>query len=155
MLKDIRTEIGMTQEQAAAYLGISRRTFLKYENNKDLQNSFKGKYMADRLKRANLIDEEHGLLSIGRIKELCSEIFPKYGVEYCYLFGSYARGEERENSDIDLLILMPLDGLKFFELIESLRDSLRKKVDLLDARHIHEDPELLNNILKDGVKIYG
>ena len=155
MLRSIRSEIGMTQEQAAAYLGISRRTYLKYENSETLQNSFKGKYITDRLKRASLIDEEHGLLSIGRIKELCREIFPEFKVEYCYLFGSYARGEENEKSDIDLLVLMPLDGLKFFELVERLRESLRKKVDLLDARHIHEDPELLSNILKDGIKIYG
>ena len=154
MLKDIRIGIGMTQKQAAAYLGISRRTYLKYENSVDLQNSFKGKYMIESLNKANLLDEEHGILSIDKIKDICNRILPNYDVEYCYLFGSYAKGKENEKSDVDLLIMMPLDGLKFYELVEVLRENLKKKVDLLDARHIHEDPKLLGNILAEGIKIY-
>lgn len=155
MLKEIRKKSGMTQEEAASFLGISRRTYLKYENDLELQNTFKGKYMIESLSKVNLIDEEHGILTFDAIKKVCDEILPKYDVEYCYLFGSYARGTANEKSDVDLLVHMPLDGLKFFELVEVLRENLNKKVDLLDARHISEAKDLLDSVLKEGIKIYG
>ena len=155
MLKEIRMEKNITQESAANFLGISRRTYIKYENNKELQETFKGKYMIETLKKYGFIDEDHGLLTIDLIKEKCNLIFPKYDVYYCYLFGSYAKNKANEKSDVDLLISMPLDGLKFYELVEVLREKLKKKVDLLDARHLGENQELLENILKEGIKIYG
>ena len=155
MLKEIRMEKNITQESAANFLGISRRTYIKYENNKELQETFKGKYMIETLNKYGFIDEDHGLLTIDLIKEKCNLIFPKYDVYYCYLFGSYAKNKAKEKSDVDLLISMPLDGLKFYELVEVLREKLKKKVDLLDARHLGENQDLLENILKEGIKIYG
>lgn len=155
MLKEIRMEKNITQESAANFLGISRRTYIKYENNKELQETFKGKYMIETLNKYGFIDEDHGLLTIDLIKEKCNLIFPKYDVYYCYLFGSYAKNKANEKSDVDLLISMPLDGLKFYELVEVLREKLKKKVDLLDARHLGENQDLLENILKEGIKIYG
>ena len=56
---------------------------------------------------------------------------------------------------MDLLIFMPVDGLKFYELIELLCERLRKKVDLLDASQLNNNLALVREILKDGVKIYG
>ena len=100
-------------------------------------------------------DEEHGKLTLDDIKRICTEVFNKYSVDYCYLFGSYAKGKETELSDVDLLVSVPLDGLKFYELVEVLRENLRKKVDLLDVSQLNKNPALLQEVLKDGVKIYG
>lgn len=102
----------------------------------------------------SIVDEEHGKLTIEQIKKICSEVFRSYPVEYCYLFGSYAKGKETEASDIDLLIAMPIDGLKFFELLEVLRERLGKRVDLLDIAQLNNNPDLVQEILKDGIKIY-
>lgn len=156
MLKEIRKKSGMTQEEAATYLGISRRTYLKYENNDDLQKTLKGQYMIDALRKVNLIDEEHGVLTIEKIKEVCTDVFKDYNIKYCYLFGSYAKGYAKGNSDIDLLVYLDEDNpLRFFELIEVLREKSKKRIDLLDGRHISEDKNLLYEILTTGVKIYG
>ena len=46
-------------------------------------------------------------------------------------------------------------GLNFFGLVEDLRTNLKKKVDLLDQNQIKENFALMNEILKDGIKIYG
>ena len=155
MLKEIRKKSGMTQEEAATYLGISRRTYLKYENNDDLQKTLKGQYMIDALRKVNLIDEEHGVLTIEKIKEVCTEVFKDYNIKYCYLFGSYAKGYAKGNSDIDLLVYLDEDNpLRFFELIEVLREKSKKRIDLLDGRHISEDKKLLYEILTTGVKRY-
>jgi hypothetical protein len=71
------------------------------------------------------------------------------------LFGSYAKGKSTEKSDVDLLISGSIKGIKFFELIENLRENLKKKVDLLDAAQLNNNPPLVQEILRDGVRIYG
>lgn len=154
-LRDIRLENKLTQEEAANLLGVTRRTYVNYESGKIKESSLKYKYVVDILKKASLIDEDHGILTIDQIKEVCNEIFKNYQIDYCYLFGSYAKGKATEKSDVDLLIAMPVDGMKFFEIIETLRERLKKKVDLLDLTQLDNNPTLVNEILKDGVKIYG
>ena len=74
---------------------------------------------------------------------------------YCYLFGSYAKGKATPVSDVDLLISTGLTGLKFYGLVEDIRTALHKKVDVLDVNQLNDNIKLINEILKDGVKIYG
>lgn len=86
---------------------------------------------------------------------IVNAIFADFDVEYCYLFGSYARGEADEESDVDLLISTSLSGIGFFDLVETIREGLKKKVDVLSSKQIYDNPKLLEEILRDGVKIYG
>ena len=50
---------------------------------------------------------------------------------------------------------MRLNGLRFYELVEVLRESLKKKVDLLDETQLDNNSVLVKEILRDGIKIYG
>ena len=154
-IKLLRIEKGMTQIQCADYLQIPVRTYKRYEANESKINVFKLKYILEKLNEFGRVDEEHGKLTIDDIKKICTDVFKNYSVDYCYLFGSYAKGKETELSDVDLLVSVPLDGLKFYELVEVLRENLRKKVDLLDVSQLNNNPALLQEVLKDGVKIYG
>ena len=154
-LKDIRLRSNLTQEEAAQLLGVTRRTYVNYEAGKIDESSLKYKYVVETLQKATLIDENHGILTIDQIRKICGEIFKDYSVEYCYLFGSYAKGKATEKSDVDLLVAMPVDGMKFFELIEVLREQLKKKIDLLDIAQLENNPALVQEILRDGLKIYG
>lgn len=154
-LKDIRLRSNLTQEEAAQLLGVTRRTYVNYEAGKIDESSLKYKYVVETLQKATLIDENHGILTIDQIRKICGEIFKDYSVEYCYLFGSYAKGKATEKSDVDLLVAMPVDGMKFFELIEVLREQLKKKIDLLDIAQLENNPSLVQEILRDGIKIYG
>jgi predicted nucleotidyltransferase len=56
---------------------------------------------------------------------------------------------------VDLLISTSITGLKFFGLMEALRETMHKKVNVLDVGQLENNMELLHDILKDGVKIYG
>lgn len=154
-LKDIRLQSNLTQEEAARLLGITRRTYVNYEAGKIDETSLKYKFVVETLQKASLLDENHGVLALDEIKKICGDIFKDYAVEYCYLFGSYAKGKATEKSDVDLLVSMPVDGMKFFELIELLRERLKKKIDLLDIAQLNNNPVLMQEILKDGIKIYG
>lgn len=95
---------------------------------------------------------------INKIKELQKKIIPileKNGVKRASVFGSFARGEETPESDVDILIelreprgLFFLAGLKF-----ELEDALGRKVDLLTYGGIN--PRLKKYIYQDEIKIYG
>lgn len=154
-LKEIRTEKKMTQQQVADLVGISLRSYKSYENEPEKADTIKYNYIMEQLKKINIIDEENGILATDDIIKKCRSIFEKYDVNYCYLFGSYAKGKATPVSDVDLLISANIKGLKFYGLVEELRTSLHKKVDVLDINQLKDNIDLLEEILKDGVKIYG
>ena len=81
-----------------------------------------------------------------------AEFQKKYGVEEIGLFGSYARGEDKEDNDIDLLVTMPSTFDNVMNLKFELEESLHKKVDLL-TKHKHMKPFLLEMISKDIVYV--
>ena len=154
-LKELRTEKNLTQRQAADILGVSIRSYISYENDPGKEGTLKYDYMLQKLQSINVIDEEHGILDIAAIKEKSSAVLSDYPVKYCILFGSYAKGTASEDSDIDMLISSSVKGLEFFGMVEKLRDATHKKVDVLDLSQLKNNLELTDEILKDGVKIYG
>jgi hypothetical protein len=154
-LKSIRLDKKLTQQQAAGIVGISLRSYKSYENDLDKMGNLKYNYIYEKLSRINPIDEEHGIVDLEYISRKCSEIFDKYKINFCYLFGSYAKGKAKDDSDVDLLISTEIKGLKFFGLVEELRNSLQKKVDVIEVAGLKDNVELLEEILKDGIKIYG
>ena len=154
-LKELRKEKGLTQAAAAKVVGVPMRTYVRYESDENKKETIKYRYIVETLQKYGVIDEEHGLLTIEKIQELCAPLFEEYGVKYAYLFGSYAKGKATEKSDVDLLVSMPVNGLAFYELIERLRGSLKKKIDLLDETQLEDNTALVKEILQDGIKIYG
>ena len=154
-LKELRIEKNMTQKEAADFLGVSLRSYKSYENEEEKRNTMKYKYMVEQWEKVDFIDEEHGVLTIESIRRKCDNVLSKYDVAFCYLFGSYAKGKETPVSDVDLLISADIKGLKFYGMVEELRTALRKRVEVLDMNQLRENPELTEEILKDGVKIYG
>ena len=154
-LKQLRMEKGITQAECAELFQVSLRTYKRYESDESKIKPLKYQYLLQRISEYGMIDEENGILTLDQIKNICDEVFKNYKVEYCYLFGSYAKGRATEKSDIDLLISMPIDGMKYFELIEILREKLKKKIDLLDIAQLNNNFTLVQEILRDGIKIYG
>ena len=56
----------------------------------------------------------------------------RYGLSSIGIFGSYARNEQREDSDLDLLVEFSKPvGLEFIDLADELEDLLHLKVDLV------------------------
>lgn len=153
-LREVRTSKKLTQQQACAMLGVSLRSYIAYENDVSKANTIKYRYMIDTLNNYVALDEEHGVLSLKEIKEKCKAVLDGYNVKYAILFGSYAKGTATETSDVDLLISTEVTGLRFFGLAERLRTELKKKVDLLDLKQLNDNPVLLDEILRDGIRIY-
>ena len=150
-LKETRKHLGLTQPEAANLLGVPFRTYCRYEDEERYEGTFKYNQMI-----AVLNDNAATLvLKIEKIKEVVSKVFNRYRVSTCYLFGSYAKGKARSDSDIDLMIVSELEGIEYFQLVGELQDKLKKKVDLIRVETAVQNVKLMNEILKDGVKIYG
>lgn len=154
-IKELRTEKKLTQQQVAEILGISLRSYKSYENDEDKVGTIKYNYILDKLGSINPIDEEHGILDLDYIVEKCNSVFAEYPVHYCVLFGSYAKGKATGSSDVDLLVSSDVTGLKFYGMIEKLRNALHKKVDVLSLEQLKDNLELTDEILKEGIRIYG
>ena len=69
------------------------------------------------------------------IKLIVKPIFEKYKIEKAYLFGSYARKEATEKSDIDIMIVKENSNiitlLNLAEFEEELEKALNKKIDII------------------------
>jgi len=75
----------------------------------------------------------------GNIKNQINHFFSSKPVLRAYLFGSEARNESEENSDIDIMVELDYSkpiGLEFVKMQLELEDLLNKKVDLLSSRGI-------------------
>ena len=61
--------------------------------------------------------------------------FPAYPIEKAWIFGSYARGEETRKSDVDIMVRFDKNAdislLDYVRIMNSLKDLLHKKVDLV------------------------
>lgn len=69
-------------------------------------------------------------LIINFLKQNKEMIETKYQVKQIGLFGSYVKGLETDESDIDILVDMPSSFDNYYDLKEFLETSLQKKVDL-------------------------
>ena len=154
-LKEIRKSKNLTQPQAAKMLGVSLRSYKDYENNEKKRGTFKYEYLEKTLMNLYYIDEEHGVLKVEEIKQTVGSVLKNYEVDFCYLFGSYAKGKATDTSDVDLLVDTDVTGLAFYGLVEDLRNALHKKIDLLRINQLDGNQDLLRDVLKDGMKIYG
>ena len=67
-------------------------------------------------------------------------VFEKYGVTRARIFGSYARGEARLNSDIDILITTPpaMSLFSYMDFKEQLEEELGRTVDVVSEGNINE-----------------
>lgn len=104
------------------------------------------------------------IYSIEELKARVTPVAKKYGLRAVYVFGSYARNEATDNSDIDILI--DREGSKVKSLFQmgglynDLCESIGKEVDLVTLQTLEQEstqersPWFIDNLRRDMVKIY-
>ena len=73
-------------------------------------------------------------MTTGIMTKAIAEYFKTQPVLKAWLFGSYSRGEQTKDSDVDILVLLDKSrpiGLKFFGMWSDLEELLGRKVDLV------------------------
>ena len=87
------------------------------------------------------------------LSQFKKEFGPQFGIKELGIFGSVARGEQTENSDLDLFVsLEKVEPFIIFDLKEILESLCKCKVDLVRLRDSLR-PALKRNILKDGIYV--
>lgn len=103
------------------------------------------------------------IYTFDEIKNRVNPIIQKYNIPAMYLFGSYARGDANEDSDLDFLVdttgtrLTSL--LRLGELYCDLEDAFGKRIDLITVRAIMQndktesDFDFRETVLRERVKL--
>lgn len=93
-------------------------------------------------------------MTVDEVRQKAVPVFQQFGVSYAAVFGSVARGEDRPESDVDLLVRLgrPTGMVAYMRLIEGLEDSLQRKVDVVTEQSINE--HLRPFIVRDLATIY-
>lgn len=151
-----------------AYTEIKKRNNRKYyyrvlsvRNNKKISKEriYLGGGLADKqLAEKELeADEEFAKRkfskNLAKIKPKIVKIIKSRGIKKAGIFGSYARGDQRVSSDIDILI-EPTREMGFFDVVrleDELKKRLKRKIDLLTYSSIHK--LLKERIIKEEVRI--
>lgn len=113
------------------------------------------------------IKKSNKIYSIDEIKNSLKDTFKKFEVEKAYIFGSYARGEANENSDIDIIILGGNFSSfnDFLNFTNEIIMKLKKEVDIIKEEDYQVEDKneyfnLANKLFYSGIKkerrmIYG
>lgn len=96
------------------------------------------------------------IYSINDIKRILKEILSSTDVEKAILFGSYAKNSPTAFSDIDILIDSngKIKGLKFFAIIDMIKEKFDKDVDVIERSEINSGSRIEDEIKKTGVVVY-
>lgn len=104
------------------------------------------------------------IYSIDELKKRISPVAVKYNLPAVYVFGSYARGEATDDSDVDILV--DRTGSKIesaFDmggLYNDLCDSIGKKVDLVTTQTLEQEstqkrtPGFIKNVQREMMRLY-
>ncbi|MEL6602931.1 MAG: nucleotidyltransferase domain-containing protein [Cyanobacteria bacterium J06614_10] len=101
------------------------------------------------------------LVSTETIQNFCQEVVKKFQPEQVILFGSYAYGEPNENSDVDILVVLPFEGRAVekaveiclaidyhfpLELLAKTPQTIQKRLDMGDF--------FIRDIVEKGIVLY-
>ena len=89
---------------------------------------------------------------IDLISAHADELRSQFGIRTLRLFGSVSRGEQREDSDVDICVDMDPSLYLLVRLKRFLEQLLQCTVDLV-RMHKHINPYLLENIERDGIYV--
>lgn len=96
------------------------------------------------------------MFSLTDISTAVSRVLARYDVREAYLFGSFARGEQTPDSDIDLRLVCgnTMTFGTLYELSYELEKELGRKVDIVTNPPEHMRPAFRKSIKLDEVRIY-
>ena len=96
------------------------------------------------------------MISLDYISSAVSRVLAQYDVSEAYLFGSFARGEQTPDSDIDLRLVCgnTMTFGTLYELSHGLERELGRKVDIITNPPEHMRTAFRKSIEQDEVRIY-
>lgn len=131
IVRALRARLGLTQEQFAQRLGVTYSTVNHWENGKRTPQPF---LLARLLELRAEVDrvapgrggegrsEPPGSLIPTTVRTMVDRIVDRFSPEQVILFGSHARGDAGPDSDVDLLVVMEVEGSRRDKQLEVRRE---------------------------------
>lgn len=93
------------------------------------------------------------IYSSTEIRNLVLPIIQKYKAKQAVLFGSYARNEARQDSDIDVMVIggAAFEPTDIFCIADDLFNTTNKSVDVYEEREIDRHSEFYKTIMREGI----
>lgn len=95
------------------------------------------------------------MLTRAEIEQSIRALLVKYNAEYALLFGSYARGEETPDSDVDVVVFGGRNFKKsnIFAFAEDLRQMVDKDADVFEICEVDKNTPFYNSVMQEGIRI--
>jgi predicted nucleotidyltransferase len=102
--------------------------------------------------------------TVEELRQIITPIAKKYNIAAVYIFGSYARGDATDSSDVDVLFRREgsaIRGILMGALYEELRETIGKGIDLVTEESLvqHDtesrNPWFYESLIRERVQIYG
>ncbi|HUY10837.1 MAG TPA: nucleotidyltransferase domain-containing protein [Candidatus Dormibacteraeota bacterium] len=166
LIRKGRIQAGLSAMELATHAGVTESAIRKIESGDSKEPSFR---VGVRIARALSVSPESlaGMQAtvgangaalpkvLRTLREHRARLY-ELGVRHASVFGSVARGEERNDSDIDILIEVPQRGFSLLDLSGValyLEEALGRSVDIATARAVERDPKL-RAALSDNVNAF-
>jgi len=150
------------QSEIARKLKISRNTALKWlsilNKNNFINEKTRGKMKYFWLNKDNVVVKQIKILV--NVSKLFSVLKSLDGNLEIYLYGSVARGEDDERSDVDLLIVGKIEKDKLVKIVEDAKETMKREIKPLVLTPLEytelsrKDKILYENIEKSKIKLW-
>ena len=99
--------------------------------------------------------QNNKIFTFEEIKNIVRPILKKYRAEKAILFGSYARKEANENSDIDIMVIGgdSFDPTDIFCIADEIYTQSGKPIDVYERREINADSNFYRTIYAEGIEL--
>ena len=79
-------------------------------------------------------------MTIQDIKVKITPVLKEYDIKYAGIFGSFARGESTEKSDVDIMVKFgrPMGMFTYMKFVNGLESSLERKVDVVTENSLNK-----------------
>ena len=101
-----------------------------------------------------IADTTDNVLTLEEIRSLCVPLFKRHGVSKVFLYGSYAKGEATDHSEVDLLVESKNEDFYAGDFSEKLESALEKDVDVFDDKRLWEGSPIRLAAQKEGLVLY-
>lgn len=159
-LKQLRLSRGMTQTQVGILAGMSKSQISRMENGTLGSPDTMDKVLAAlgyemvidfRDMRPSEMPDVERILAFLKVYYIYNK--DRLGIETMGLFGSFARGEETPDSDIDIVVSLKQPSLFLYaEIAEQLKCVFQRKIDLISAK-AHMSESFKSQIEKDAIYV--
>ena len=91
----------------------------------------------------------------GIVKALKESFEDKKKIDFAFIYGSYAKGEETTSSDIDLMVLGDIQSKKLSKILSGVKESLQREINFVVIsmnefiNRINDDDNFINSVIKE------